>query len=145
MEEKTEGMGNSDALQSDASAVQAGSRKRRVDEDFKTAVCIASMSSKKAKTVGAMVKATGDFATTTAFGWIGPHMTEYRCETLITFGKSKTVSLDFEASRVGAPKGETLAIAIFDCDRMRGAWLPPQVCECASQTHVYISVCLFAL
>ncbi len=115
MEEQIEVIGKSDALKSDASAVQAGSRKRRVDEDFKTAVCIASMASKKAKTVGAMVKATGDFAPTTALGWMGPQRTVYRCETLINFGNAKTVSPIFDATRFGVHKVATLAIAFSHC------------------------------
>lgn len=129
IEKQASDLGSADPLVVPCVVLGDGPRKRRMDEDLKRAVVSTAMGAKRAKTVGAMVRATGMVAEKTAAAWVGPHMTEYMCACRLSFAKARTLSLSFDATRVGCPKEETLACAAYAVDLDIAAWLPPQALQ----------------
>lgn len=118
---------NSDPLAAPAAVMQASLRKRRIDEDFRRAVCNNILGQKRARTVGAFARATQVVSEKTAFAWVGPYLGEYRCAGLLSFAKCRVFSIAFDGSRLGSPKEETLAVACVDAQGHYGIWLPCQV------------------
>lgn len=117
----------SDPLATPAVVMHASARKRRIDEDFRRAVCNNILCQKRARTVGAFARATQVVSEKTAFAWVGPFLGEYRCAGLLSFSGCRVFSLAFDGSRLGSPKEETLAIACVDAQGHYGIWLPCQV------------------
>ena len=86
--------------------LQTSIKRRRIGEDFKQCVC---------------------HKETTAWTWVGPHVCHYRCATILSFQRSRCISVTHDAKRLGKPKEETLIIGVSDCKTLRSGWAPPQV------------------
>ena len=98
--------------------LQTSTKRRRIDEDFKQNVCRKAMTDHRARTVGSFVKASGLVAETTAWTWLWPHMCQNRCATILSFQRSRCISVTCDAKRLGKAK-ETLVIGVSDCKTFR--------------------------
>ena len=127
---KVKSKGVSDPIEFGASNIaMAGpsGKRRRVDEDLRTSIMHNAMQLNLATTPSAYARATQSLPQGTSKNWIGNHMCEYSTSLKMTFHEVQSLSVAFDASRIGMPKEETLMIAALDTSRDYAGWLAPQV------------------
>lgn len=116
----------------------ASGKARRVDADYKRAVLNAAAGRMMAKTPQAMLRARGEFADSTADGWVIESLGRLRVAQLLSFKDAQAVGLAFDAGRFGQPKEDVLLVAACLPEKGLGAWLAPQVSQPVSTDVVMV-------
>lgn len=111
-----------------------GGKRRRFDEDLRSSIVSVALQRGYARNVGAFARSSaGRIPESTARSWVPQHMAEYRASVAMCFKNSRFLSVAFDASRIGCPKGDTIVLALRDAETHAACWLPPQATDCRLQ------------
>ena len=107
----------------------AGSKRTLEDEDYKRAVTSKVIQEGRAETPSAFLRATGDHAGHAADGWILKQLANHRASSVLSAQEVRSCSLSADASRIGNPAEDVLAIAAWLTTPLLdfGSLPPPQV------------------
>eukprot|EP00971_Amphidinium_carterae_P001105 21710-Amphidinium_carterae.2 len=105
---------------------------RRLCDERKQALLTMSMQEKKAKSVRALAMARDERGAEHAHRWLREWSLHYSWALRASFEHCTTLSLAFDASRIGCPAEETLTIAAKDCLNGIAGWACPQVYSIAA-------------
>eukprot|EP00971_Amphidinium_carterae_P338688 6476159-Amphidinium_carterae.2 len=107
-----------------------GVKRRRIADDFKTAV-VAVRETGRASSSQQFLRATQTAAEKSAFAWNEKDLLQHQSASWYCASSAGHVTLTFDGGRFGNPATETLlSVASFrigDC--VHGIWLPPQAPE----------------
>jgi hypothetical protein len=117
----------SDAMKSNAAALTACTRKRRVDEDLKTAIIDHMVDSKRAKSGRAAARADGSVDAGLVRKWEERALLEYQAAIWDIAENVEHISMSLDAKRIGQPAEETEVIACTAYPGKLAWWLPPAV------------------
>eukprot|EP00971_Amphidinium_carterae_P267969 5316339-Amphidinium_carterae.1 len=117
---------------------------RRLCDERKQALLTMSMQGKKAKSVRALAIARDERGAEHAHRWLRDWSLHYSWALRAAFEHCTTLSLAFDASRIGCPAEETLTIASKDCLNGIAGWACPQVDSIAA-VSLLVSVALLSL
>ena len=126
-----------DALKLATLRQTATGRKRRVDEDYVSALQ-ASVSEGRAGNSGILARAYGDVTAGVANSWDAKFLRGYVAQGHLTFANAEVCALTYDAARLGQPPEETVLFCLERVDTRETMWLPPQAPSC-SQSIMHIN------
>ena len=111
----------------DVIMVAEGGKKRRVDEDLLDSILGKRMKEGQARTVGALVRTMPGIAESTVGSHVPAYMGDYRAALTLELRRATSLSISFDATRVGCPKEDVLSVAVMNPCSASAGWLAPQV------------------
>ena len=108
-------------------AAQPGSKRRRIDEDFKSFVINQVVQKKKANSGSAFLRTATSVSPTMTSMWEEEHMAAYQVAMKRGFAAAKQVSVTSDAARLGDPPEETEIFLLWTPQGDCAAVAPPQV------------------
>lgn len=102
-------------------------KRRRIDQDLKTAMMHDAMKNNRARTPGALGRAVIGLTDKTVVSWLPEHMGRYAAALKECFSDIHDVAICYDASRAGCPKNDVLAFAVCNVQTNMAGWLAPQV------------------
>lgn len=113
--------------QTPAAACKGLMRGRRVDQHAKMLVLESAVQDGKTATLGQAAKAMYSVRSGQAVKWCALEMAAYRATCLLTFSRSQTLAIAFDAARIGKPAKELIVGILSDPLANKHCVLPPQV------------------
>lgn len=104
-----------------------GGKRRRVDKDLQSAIIHSAMQEGRARTPGALARASHSLNEKTVVSWVPRHMSVYAHALRLALEKAPDIAVAYDASRVGQPKKDILSVAVVNVQTNFAGWLPPQV------------------
>ena len=104
-----------------------GGKRRRIDEDLYESILGKRMKEGQARTVGALVRTMPGIASSTVSSHVPAYMGDYRAALTLELRRATSLSISFDATRVGCPKEDVLSVAVMNPCSASAGWLAPQV------------------